>query len=136
MPAEAAGAQVAARARALVGAPFRLHGRDPASGLDCVGLVALAIGAGGGAPVAYRLRMREIGPLLAQAAHCGLRPATGAVLPGDVLLLAVGPCQFHLAVAVEGGACVHAHAGLRRVVISPALPEGRRLRHWRLAPDA
>ena len=36
-------AQVVAAARALVGVPFRLHGRDR-DGLDCVGLAALALG--------------------------------------------------------------------------------------------
>ena len=35
-------AQVVAAARALVGVPFRLHGRDR-DGLDCVGLAALAL---------------------------------------------------------------------------------------------
>ena len=35
---------VVARARGCVGARFRLHGRDPATGLDCVGLAAIAIG--------------------------------------------------------------------------------------------
>ena len=37
------GAAIAAAARALVGVPFRLQGRDPALGLDCVGLVGAAM---------------------------------------------------------------------------------------------
>ena len=37
------GAAIAAAARALVGVPFRLQGRDPALGLDCVGLVGAAL---------------------------------------------------------------------------------------------
>ncbi len=42
--------QVVAAARALVGVPFRLHGRDR-DGLDCVGVAALALGRTG--PGAY-----------------------------------------------------------------------------------
>jgi cell wall-associated NlpC family hydrolase len=38
-----AGERVAAAALALVGTPFRLHGRDPLTGLDCVGLAACAL---------------------------------------------------------------------------------------------
>ncbi len=36
-------ADLAAAALNLIGTPFRLHGRDPATGLDCVGLVAEAM---------------------------------------------------------------------------------------------
>lgn len=45
------GAAIAAAARALVGVPFRLQGRDPALGLDCVGLVGAAMRAAGYAPM-------------------------------------------------------------------------------------
>ena len=47
------GAAIAAAARALVGVPFRLQGRDPVLGLDCVGLVGAAMRAAGYAPVSY-----------------------------------------------------------------------------------
>ena len=43
----------------LVDTPFRLHGRDPGTGLDCVGLVSAAMAASGGQPVppaGYTLR--------------------------------------------------------------------------------
>ena len=39
--------RISAQALALVGAPFRLHGRSEETGLDCVGLVALAVARSG-----------------------------------------------------------------------------------------
>ena len=51
---------------------------------------------------------------------------------GDVLLLAAGPAQLHLAiVGVEGG-IVHAHAGLGRVVHTPFPLVWPVVRQWRL----
>jgi hypothetical protein len=41
---------------------------------------------------------------------------------GDVMLIEAGEDQLHLAVRTESG-FVHAHAGLRRVVETPDLPE-------------
>ena len=41
---------------------------------------------------------------------------------GDVLLLRAGDRQLHLAVRTDIG-FVHAHAGLRRVVETPGVPE-------------
>ena len=49
-------AAIIAAARAAIGARFRLHGRDPATGLDCVGLVACA------APRAGDLLLCRAGP--------------------------------------------------------------------------
>ena len=46
------------RARAAIGARFRLHGRDPESGLDCVGLAGHALGITG-LPSGYALRGRD-----------------------------------------------------------------------------
>ena len=65
-------------AEELVGTPFRLHGRTPAAGVDCVGLVACALKHGGvpcgGAvdpPGGYGLRNRSIDRLLHLAADNG-----------------------------------------------------------------
>jgi cell wall-associated NlpC family hydrolase len=44
---EDVGERVAAAAFALVGTPFRLRGRDPRTGLDCVGLALAAFGRAG-----------------------------------------------------------------------------------------
>lgn len=130
-----AGTALAAAAEALIGTPFRLHGRDPASGLDCVGLVAAALAAIGRpapAPRAYGLRNRAISDLLGFAPRAGLADTEGAILAGDVVLVRPGPLQHHLLIALGNTRFVHAHAGLRRVVATPgplALPI---IRHWRL----
>lgn len=126
---------LAAAAEALAGSPFRLHGRDPAMGLDCIGVLAAALSAAGTAarlPNTYRLRNRHL-PETAKAAQlCGLVRAKGAVEPGDVIICRVAPCQFHLAIALSGNRFVHAHAGLKRVVITPDPLPWPTLQHWRL----
>ena len=129
------GAALARVAEALVGAPFRLHGRDPASGLDCVGLLVAALAAIGRhppAPRAYGLRNRDIGSALAFVPGMGLADICGATLPGDVLLVRAGPLQDHLLIAAAGSRFIHAHAGLRRVVATPGPLAWPLLRHWRL----
>ena len=126
---------LAAAAESLIGAPFRLHGRDPDFGLDCVGLAAAALERAGRVahpPSGYRLRQGDITPLISLAAHSGLVPAAGPVEPGDLLLVRPGAAQHHLFVASRSGGFVHAHAGLRRVVHSPAPLAWPVLRHWRL----
>jgi len=126
---------LASAAEALVGARFRLHGRDPASGLDCIGLFAAAM-AGIGRVVAmpngYALRRRDITEFRPLAATFGFRETGDAIRPGDVLMFAVGPVQFHLGIAARDGLFIHAHAGLRRVVIGPAGGDWRPAGHWRL----
>jgi cell wall-associated NlpC family hydrolase len=130
--------QVACAAAALVGVPYRLHGRDPCTGLDCVGVAAAALDACGRlkrAPAGYSMRNRTIAPLLALAPDNGLVVAEGPVAEGDILLVRPGPGQHHLLIAVAEDRFVHAHAGLRRVVAQPGpLPwpiEGR----WRLSHE-
>jgi hypothetical protein len=53
------GARLAAAADDLVGCRFRLRGRDPATGLDCVGVAAVALARCGGlavVPQDYQMR--------------------------------------------------------------------------------
>jgi murein DD-endopeptidase / murein LD-carboxypeptidase len=113
----AGGEAIVARARACVGARFRPHGRDPRWGLDCVGVAAAAFGrvvAGG-----YPLRGGDPDVVSRRIAAMGLRPiAPDAAAAGDLVLMAAGPGQLHLAVLTERG-FVHADAGLRRVVETP-----------------
>jgi cell wall-associated NlpC family hydrolase len=130
------GADLALAATSLVGAPFRLHGRDPASGLDCVGVLAAALARCGRVedlPNGYALRNRVLPELAASVSGSGFVAVTGEVAAGDVLLVQSGPAQFHLLVASGGGSFIHAHAGLKRVVCSNCPPDWPVVAHWRLA---
>lgn len=129
----AVGSEVWRTAVTLVGVPFRLHGHDPATGLDCVGLVAAAhrgLGYDSAAiPAGYRMRDCDAGQVAAWLAETELGQVAGAAAVGDVLLCAMGYRQMHL--AIDGvGHCVHAHAGLRKVVLMPGEP-GTVVGRWR-----
>lgn len=128
------GEAVAAAAHALVGTPFRLHGRNPDSGIDCIGLALLSLrGAGleAAAPTVYRLRNASVDDALAAIEICDLEPVRGAALPGDILLVSPGPAQHHIIVTGHNRCIIHAHAGLRRVVITPGPLPWPVCRHWR-----
>lgn len=132
------GHMVARAAQALLGTPFRLHGRDSRKGLDCMGLVEAALKAADRPvrlPFDYALKMRSIERFAGAALRAGLVPASGGEKAGDILLLRIGPCQFHLGIIGLDGSFIHAHAGLRRVV-SSSLPEGDILERWRLPGEA
>lgn len=132
------GVLLAEAAEAFVGAPFRLHGRNPATGLDCVGLAAAALSACGRAaiePRAYGLRNRTIAPLLQFAAANGLVETASPIEPGDIVLVRAGPGQHHVLIAATGDRFVHAHAGLRRVVAQPGPLPWPVERRWRLAQE-
>jgi cell wall-associated NlpC family hydrolase len=119
--------RIAEAAVAAVGTRFRLHGRGP-HGLDCVGLVALALRAGGyvgEVPTGYSLRGGDWGLL----DRVLVRVATAEA--GDVLLMAAGPGQVHLGIRTAAG-FVHADAGLRRVVERPGPPPWPILGVWRM----
>jgi cell wall-associated NlpC family hydrolase len=129
-------ARLSEAALALVGAPFRLHGRDPATGLDCVGLVFASLAMIGCKPVAprgYGLRNLSIDQWMAFAERSGLEPAPGVVESDDILLTALGYGQHHLMIAAEHGEVIHAHAGLRRVVRHQRDPAGTIIAKWRIA---
>jgi len=115
----AAGERAAAAALSAVGARFRLHGRAVETGLDCVGLVAVALRAGGcgvAVPTGYALRGGDPARVTAWLDAVLVRCDDAAV--GDVVVLRAGPGQLHFAVRCDGGV-VHADAGLRRVVMRP-----------------
>ncbi|WBY16845.1 peptidoglycan endopeptidase [Erythrobacteraceae bacterium WH01K] len=124
-----------------MGTPFRLHGRDPASGLDCVGLVAASlarIGVRFRPPDRYALRNRSIAPLVAQMEHAPLHrldPDTPPFATGDICLCTIGFGQHHVLIVAgpaEGRqrSFIHAHAGLRRVVLTPGDPEWPVVARW------
>jgi cell wall-associated NlpC family hydrolase len=132
-------AAIVAAARQAIGTPFRLHGRDPALGLDCVGLVAFALEAGGGVPhvpSGYALRSGDRTAMAAMIERAGLVAAT-APGPGDVLLCRAGPGQLHLVIDIDGrgGGIIHADAQLRRVVERPGPLPWPEIGRWRLAPQ-
>jgi len=55
--------RLARAAESLVGTPFRLHGRDPRAGLDCIGLFAAAMQRTGTpvtVPTGYTLRVSDL----------------------------------------------------------------------------
>lgn len=107
-------------ARALVGTPFRLQGRDR-DGLDCVGLVALVHDLADLAPSAYPLRGTSAQASIAMLGRYFARRAEDVPQPGDILLLRPALAQLHLGIWTGAG-LVHAHAGLRRVVETPGRP--------------
>lgn len=114
--------EIIARARALLGARFRPQGRDPAVGLDCIGVLLCAFDIPvGQIPRAYRLRGRERDRLEAELLKRFRRVSRAEKRPGDVLLCAPAADQLHLAVDC-GGSFIHADAKLRRVVETPGEP--------------
>lgn len=124
---------LAREALGLIGVPFRLHGRSVETGLDCVGMVALAAwraGHSGTVPDRYALRGGRLDEI-----HCWLTSAglfrVDEMRVGDVVLVRAGVRQFHLMVVTDGG-FVHAHAGLRRVVEVPGASPWPVLSIWRL----
>ena len=126
------GERLAAEALALVGEPFRLHGRVAETGLDCVGLVVLAVQRAGLKVCSlphYHLRGARL-----PVAEAGLR-ATG-FMPvetrdaGDILIAETGPMQLHLMILTPVG-LVHADAGLGRVVLMPEPSPWPVLGTWR-----
>ncbi len=132
------GEDLARAAAALCGTPFRLNGRDRTHGIDCIGLLELALKDAGRPvtlPTGYRLRLTNPHDWLPDPATCGFCVARPPFRPGDVVLLHIGQAQAHLVIAGLSGTWIHAHAGLRRVVISPAMLAGTILGHWRPAPS-
>jgi murein DD-endopeptidase / murein LD-carboxypeptidase len=132
------GCRIAERAVQLVGVPFRLRGRNPDAGLDCVGVVAEALAFSGATfdvPQEYQLRGEHDGRISAffNSGYFS-RIAGAAAEPGDILLLRPAPRQAHLAIVTFDGA-VHAHAGLARVVQTPLPLPWPLIGHWRYIGD-
>ena len=124
-------AAFATAAQSLLGVRYRLHGRDAERGLDCVGLVAAALERAGypaHAPHGYTMRQADCTPLLGFAARNGFDAVADA---GDLVLIMANLIQPHLLVRVPGG-FVHAHAGLRRVVLLPGASPWPIAHQWRL----
>lgn len=114
--------EVVARARALVGSRFRRQGRDPVTGLDCVGLVLCAFEIpANDVRRNYRLRGPHQAELERQLATRFRRVNPEARRAGDVLLCAVLPDVMHLAIQCAGS-FVHADSRVRKIVETPGAP--------------
>ncbi len=103
--------------RALMGVPFRLHGRDPVTGLDCVGVAALVFGVRD-VPRGYSVRTADGTGVAALIDAARLRRVRRDPVSGDLVLVKSGPAQCHLVVMTDAG-FVHADAGIGRVVETP-----------------
>lgn len=108
---------IVARARACLGVRFRAQGREPGFGLDCVGLVAVALGVE--TPGDYAMRFGSVARVAAAMAELGL-VRVEAACAGDVMLFASGAGQLHLGIWTGAG-LIHADAGARRVVERPGV---------------
>jgi hypothetical protein len=123
----------------LVGCRFRLHGLDPATGIDCVGLVHASLVAIGRHPVpprGYGLRNIAINQWLEFAARSGLEPVEGKPGADEVQLASLGYGQHHLMITTGANEVIHAHAGLARVVRQRRDPTMQILARWRVQPTA
>ncbi len=129
------GASLVKAASEFIGTRFRLHGRDPATGLDCVGLVRASLQSLGRVPhVPDRYGLRNTGHAcwFDFAYRSGFVDVAGGISAGDVLMFQPGPAQQHLIIAECNSVAIHAHAGLRRVVRQPITMPQTLLAHWRL----
>jgi lipoprotein Spr len=124
--------RIVARARALIGVRFRPQGRSAATGLDCIGLAAAALGVPA-VPRDYPPHGGGITRLNGALAAAGLREVSEA-RAGDLLVAAPATARLHLAIATGTG-LVHADAGLRRVAERPGPPPWPVLGIWRTKED-
>jgi hypothetical protein len=116
-------------ARALLGVPFRLHGRAPELGLDCVGLVAFAYGLNENVPTGYSLRGRDLAHWERIIRAQGFARRRAGWRRSDLLVVCPGPAQIHLGVWT-GDSLIHADAGLGRIVETPGIPRWPVLSAW------
>ena len=131
------GLRAAQAAHAMIGTPFRLHGRAVGHGLDCVGLIECAYAKAGHVldlAGLYGLRNRSILQIERSALRQGFARLARRPQPGDVLMVLAGPLQQHLLLAGPSDEFIHAHAGLRRVVASTGPLPWPVISQWHLAP--
>ena len=117
------GERTIVRARALVGTRFVAQGRDPAIGLDCVGLALQAYGLEAtGVSDDYRLSGAHRDEILEFAKEKFRRVARPKRRAGDLLMLRPGTAQWHLAIWTGDG-IIHADIVSRKIVERPGSPD-------------
>ena len=121
-------ASIIARARLAVGTPFRLHGRDPATGLDCVGLCARSFDVTGGVPTGYPLKGGDANLYASLIGTFAVRHG-GPMRPADVVLIRMSALQIHMGIWT-GESLIHAHAALSKVVETPGAVAGEVVGMW------
>lgn len=106
-----------AAARACLGTPFHHQGRQPGVGLDCIGLVIVALDAIG-RKVADRTDYgrRPDGQSLVNALLQHGACAVDEIRAGDVLLFRYDHQPQHVALAIDSAHMIHAFAPARAVV--------------------
>ena len=111
------GARLAQAARACLGTAFHHQGRVAGVGVDCIGLVVVALRS-----IGFEVRdrldygMRPDGHALVEAliAHGGVR--VDAAQEGDILLFRYDGQPQHVAIALDGGRLIHSFAPAGGVV--------------------
>ena len=117
------GEQAVARARALIGTRFVAQGRDPAIGLDCVGLALLAYAIDpAGVRDDYRLSGDYRDAILRFAGGRFRRVSRLRLRAGDMLLMRPGMEQWHVGIWAGDG-LIHADVTSRTVVERPGAVE-------------
>jgi len=107
-----------AAARACLGTPFHHQGRAPGAGLDCIGLVVVALRAAGRAVrdrSDYARRPDGVALVAALDEH-GLKRVDGDIRAGDVLVFRYDHRPQHVALATSAETMIHAFAVAGRVV--------------------
>ena len=127
---------LSATAASFIGVRFQLHGRDPATGLDCVGLCLEALSQCGckvALPTRYGLRNSAVDHMLsAVSEQACLAPCSGPVGADEIILVRLDPIHFHLLISASGTRFIHAHASLRRIVCLRGKPPGSIIARWRI----
>lgn len=117
--------EFAAAAERMAGVRWRMHGRDPAKGLDCGGLLVATMAACAVVAVDsldYDARMPPPDLLWSLCRQNGTEQPWGDQGAGRVGLCAWegGDVPRHLVVMLGGRRIVHVHADARRAVVQPA----------------
>ena len=112
---------VVERARGLIGTRFRAQGRDPDSGVDCLGLAIVAFDLDGHTIRRdYRLSGEHRRELTNGLERLFRRVAKPPIRAGDLMLMRIAERHYHLAIRTDAG-FVHADAR-RGVVETPGTP--------------